>query len=150
MEDLGYESHNSVLILGSLWIFAIFYFIRAGIYIFFWILWKYKIRGYKVFYKIRKWRKTLFYSEILSISLDGYIEWLIAGTMNLKRPITSHGGDLAGNFTSIMCIAICLFAIPLTLIYHAFQSPERLTSDKRYIRKFGFFIEDIRMNSKWS
>lgn len=32
MEDLGYGTHNSLLILGSLWIYCLVYFVRAILY----------------------------------------------------------------------------------------------------------------------
>lgn len=51
MEDLGYSSHNSILILSSVWIYALGYLVLLGVYLTF--NQALKLKDYKLFSKIK-------------------------------------------------------------------------------------------------
>ena len=146
MQNLGYETHNSILNLGSMWIFAILYFFKVGVY--------YTLKTIRRFTKykfgwLEKAGYGLFFHELMSLTFDGYMEWLIAGYLNLKAPITTFGGDIAGNITSFMCLAFCLVMIPGVLIYSWFR-PIKGFITRRFQRRFGILTKDIRVDNRFS
>ena len=77
METLGYETHNALLNLGSMSIFSFIYYIR--LLILFLVLRPITcLQEYK-----KSLYKILIFGEILSISVEGYFEFLISGIMNV-------------------------------------------------------------------
>ena len=81
MEDLGYETHNSILNLGSLFIFGTIYVIKVVIYLVGRIFQRFsgiKIKG------LKKFGQKLFFGELLAIVLEAYFEWMIAGYLNYE------------------------------------------------------------------
>ena len=116
MQDLGYETHNSILNLGSLVIFGTFYCLKVFLYflgrtIEFISCKKIKIRYLDV------WKHSLFYGEILSIILEAYMEWLISGYMNNIAPLDDKDGEVLGDFIGIACTVIALVVIPGILYF---------------------------------
>lgn len=81
MQDLGYDSHNSIQILGSLWIFSVLYFVRLIIYL------PLITALSRCFTRLESYRlnlkKNLVIGEWVSISLEAYFEFLIAGYLNI-------------------------------------------------------------------
>jgi ABC-type sulfate transport system permease subunit len=92
MKDLGYESHNSLQLLGSLFIFAVLYYVRV---IFFYPL---VLIFNKLFKKgevyLRSLRNQLFFSEIIIINLEAFLELLVAGYINYIFPLNSTDGEI--------------------------------------------------------
>ena len=80
MQDLGYESHNSIQLLGSLWVFTVIFYIR--LFVLLPILKIISLKFQKCKPCAKKLYKTLIFGEIILISLEAYIEFLIAGYMN--------------------------------------------------------------------
>ena len=82
MQDLGYDSHNSIQILGSFWVFSVFYFMRL---IFLLPLVSVLSRCFKklVTYK-QDLKQKLIIGEWVTISLEAYLEFLIAGYLNIQ------------------------------------------------------------------
>jgi hypothetical protein len=82
MENLGYETHNSIILLGCLGLVAMYWITRVVFYIFvlipFVLITK---RGLKY---TKKLKKKLFFGELLTFTTEGYFEFLIAGYLNLK------------------------------------------------------------------
>jgi hypothetical protein len=76
MADLGYQTHNSILNLQTIFFLMAIYFLRV-----LWILvvhLRFKLTGNKPgFYDGEM--KTLFFNEILGLSLQGYLELIISG-----------------------------------------------------------------------
>ena len=81
MEDLGYETHNSLLNLGSLAVFSFFYYLRV---LYYWVIVVPCAKKKKKCLKSRKsLRKQLFFGEIIYLSLSSYIVFLISALLNL-------------------------------------------------------------------
>ena len=77
METLGYETHNSLLNLGSISIFSSVYYVRL---LFLFLV----VRNIPCLEEYQKRLfKLLIFGEILSISIEGYFEFLISGIMNV-------------------------------------------------------------------
>jgi hypothetical protein len=84
MEDLGYNTHNSIVNLGSIGIFSFFYVCKVLFYFLLLIPFILVTKNRRAL----KWAKTikhqLFFSEFISITLEGYFEFLIAAYLNLS------------------------------------------------------------------
>ena len=78
-KDLGYETHNSVLNLGSIGIFSFLYFMKIGL-----VLLPLKLmRKHKVANALyQKLLTFMIFSEILELNFDGYFEIMIAGILS--------------------------------------------------------------------
>ena len=94
MEDLGYDSHNSVLLLGSLAIFAMWYWTRVFLYIF--IVVPFVLCFKKGFKYVKQIRKILFFRDFIAITIEGYFEYIIAAYLNLSYPLYKMSGKIMG------------------------------------------------------
>ena len=84
MEDLGYSTHNSIVNLGSLGLFSFFYVVKVVLYIFLLIPIIAATKNKKLLKSAKKIKKDLFFTEFISITLEGYFEFLIAAYLNLS------------------------------------------------------------------
>jgi hypothetical protein len=115
MKDLGYESHNSLRLLGSLFIFALLYYVR--LFILYPVvlsiskLWKVGVK-----YK-RDLRNSLFFNEFIVLNLEAYMELLISGYINYMFPLASTDGEILALYVSYYAFAICLFVLPSISIW---------------------------------
>ena len=81
MQDLGYDTHNSVLLLGSLGIFAMWYWSRVIFYGL--VLVPYVLitgRGMKT---AKGMNNQLFFTDFIAVTLEGYFEYIIAAYLNI-------------------------------------------------------------------
>jgi len=103
MEDLGYETHNSVLNLGSIGLFLALYSVQ--LFVFLLIL--------LPFFRERKITKSakgkLMFSELLQTSFECYMELMIAGYLNFRAPGTTSG--------EIVGLGLGYFALFLTFLF---------------------------------
>ena len=145
MKDLGYETHNSMQLLGSLFIFSMLWFIRALLF--------YPV--VKLFVCVTKkgqeysngLRDTIFYGEIIVISIESYIELLIAGYLNIKYQLDSTGGENFAVYVSYYCIIMCLVIMPLLSIY-ILTRPMSEIHDEEFETQFGGFWEGVKTRRK--
>ena len=80
MKDLGYNSNNSLRLLGSLFIFSMIYYVRLLIFYPFVLCF---VKIFKVGKNYQKsLKEALIFNEIIVINLEAYIELLIAGYIN--------------------------------------------------------------------
>ena len=110
MEDLGYDSHNSVLLLGSLGIFALWYWSRVLFYLF--VLVPYVLltgRGMKTAKGIKN---KLFFTDFIAVTLEGYFEYIIAAYLNISRPLSDTNGEILGIAIGWYSAFLCLFLFP--------------------------------------
>jgi hypothetical protein len=114
MKDLGYESHNSVLLLGSLGVFAIWYWLRVLFYtcavVPFVVCRK---KGLKFAIKMKK---RLFFTDFITITLEGYFEYIIAAYLNIRKPLKILSGEILGNIISYYSPFLCQFLFPLVWV----------------------------------
>lgn len=102
-------------LLGSLFIFSLLWFIRTLLFFPVVKLFVYLTGKGKDYHD--KLRDTLFYGEIIVISIESYIELLIAGYLNIKYKLDSTGGESFGVWVSYYCIFMCLVIMPLLSFY---------------------------------
>mmetsp|Transcript_39108 Transcript_39108/g.59653 ORF Transcript_39108/g.59653 Transcript_39108/m.59653 type:complete len:81 (-) Transcript_39108:947-1189(-) len=80
MKDLGYETHNAILNLGSLSIFLVFYFFKLTLFLLTLCVSKVTGRG-KRFAALLS--SGLFYGDLIAIVLDAYFEFIISGYLQI-------------------------------------------------------------------
>ena len=93
-------------------------------------------------------KRQLFFKEILSLIIDGYIEWMASGLLNQMHFVTTKSGETAGNVTSFFCLFFSFILVPCSLLWIIFR-PFARQYQKAFLRKFGFFFEDISTHSKF-
>lgn len=144
MVDIGYESHNSILNMGSLSIFLVIYY---GKVVYFGIIWLlYKQFGW--FEKhVQSMKESLFYNAILGLCLDGYYEFLISGYLNAANPTFGVNGENMANIVAWVAL-INSISVPIILIYCLYQSLEYMKSEETKL-KAGVLFEGLKMKDKY-
>ena len=86
MQDIGYESHFSLLNLGSIGLFMTIYFYKIVLFIlvviFTTVFCKYRQKDRKrekAFEYQARFRYSLFWGELIIMLLEAYFEFLVAG-----------------------------------------------------------------------
>jgi len=67
-------------------------------------------------------KKKLFYGDLISVFIEGYIEFVISGYLNLDSPVFSTFGEVVASLLGFFCMAVCLFVLPAIMI-HAWKQP---------------------------
>mmetsp|Transcript_24944 Transcript_24944/g.38740 ORF Transcript_24944/g.38740 Transcript_24944/m.38740 type:complete len:353 (+) Transcript_24944:2718-3776(+) len=151
MRDLGYETHNSMINLSSLSLALLVYFMRVLILCGAGIVMKLSTKQRYGETFVEKQKKTLFFNDILILALEGYLEFLICGYLNLQQPLidTSFTAERLSLFISLFCFATALLlpvAFFTALVY--FDTSKFRT--KSFSQKFGVLIEGVRTQDKVS
>jgi hypothetical protein len=126
MKDLGYNSHNSLRLLGSLFIFTMFYYVRLLIFlpVVLCISKLFKV-GQKYSVELKH---QLVFNEILTINMEAYMELLIAGYINYLFPMRSTNGEVLALYVSYYAFVICLFIMPSVSVWVLIQNMETIRS----------------------
>ena len=110
MRDLGYETHNSIINLGSL-------FILSAISILGFAMWallalvNFISRGYlKTKYQSTLNIKLFWFSS--SLFFEAFFEWLIAGFLNFKLSLDSTLGEIISFYLAYSGLFVCLVILP--------------------------------------
>ena len=75
VKDIGYGSCNAILNLSTLAVLIALYFVKIGVLFAIWML---KIFGKEVGY-YETLKSQVFYSDLVAIALDGFMELFISG-----------------------------------------------------------------------
>ena len=126
MEQLGYESHNSVLNLGSLFIFIVIYYflLLINILIFRTLSILTKNQSIKDIYE--KLSSKLYFGEFIALSLDAYMEFTIAGWLTINAPLMSTSGEIIALYVGGYSVIVALVILPLFSTYILWQDTSRL------------------------
>lgn len=116
MEDIGYETHNSLLNLGSLSIFITLY--AAKVVLFFLLLMINKgINNARFSKTIKEWGVSLFFGELVAIVIEAYMEFITSAYLNLKYPLSQTSGERLGVIFAYISIVVSLLIVPVLAIY---------------------------------
>ena len=93
MKDLGYEDHNSLRLLGSLFIFAMLYFVRI-------LVWYPLVLAFSKLFGVGKQyaknlRNKLFFNELLIINIEAFFELIISAYINYHFSLSTTNGEKA-------------------------------------------------------
>ena len=112
--EMGYETHNSLLNLGSVSIFIILYFVSLVLLLIFKIIvWK---TGYgTLIYNSIK--KRLIFGILIHLFMEPYMEILISAYLNVKAPVSTKNGDKIGIITAYISAGSACVILPLTFLW---------------------------------
>ena len=144
MQNLGYDTHNAIIILGSLGLLAF-----ASLSLMFFYLVAIKPLQRFTGARYRRLRKTLFFGQIIQLTHGGYFEVLIAGYLNIRQPLDTFSGETAAYTVARGYWLIALFLLPLLWVYAMRRSVRRLNT-RQFQSRFGSLFEDIKTKSKWT
>lgn len=148
MQDLGYKNNNAILNLGSLFIFLILYLFKIIIVIpIMWLL--VHFTGYGK--KINKWLiKSMFFSELILISIEGSMEFLISGYLNTadQNLDFSNSGEIVSIIVGYCCLILVLVVLPGFFIYLLTRSLQEIRLIKEFKIKWGELYAGCKINSK--
>lgn len=148
MQILGYDSMNSILLLGSLWSFAAIYMLMYFIYVVLKIVTLIRPTMELTSKFTNKLSSILMFSPFISLFLEGYIEYLIAMTMNLEADnVVWYNGEVIG-YVSAQVIKVMLYGFVLGLTLHVIVASEETMSQPNFSSRYGLLINDVRPQRK--
>ena len=137
---MGYETHNSMLNLGSCIILIITYLIMLIILLIVKIFeWK-TGKGSSV-YKFLK--KRLIFGSLISLLIEPYIEILISSYLNIIAPVTTKNGDQIGIYTAYVGGILSCGILPILLLWVSTRSKKTL-EDPSFREKWGAFYSETK------
>ena len=144
MKNLGYDTHNSIIILGSLGVMAFGLFALMFFYAI-------AIRPLQHFTgaRYRHFRKFIFFTQIIKLTHGGYFEILVAGYLNMRHPLDTASGETTATYVAFCYLSVCVVILPALWVYALRRSIRNLNT-RRFQSRFGALFDDIRKNSKWS
>ena len=80
VKDIGYSNCNAILNLSTLAILITIYFFKAALLAVLWII--FKVSGKKLSYS-QNLKNEVFYSDLVAIALEGFMELFISGYLQL-------------------------------------------------------------------
>ena len=147
MSDLGYDTYNPVLNLGTLMFLLGLFILKAAVIIFILFPLSTKYTRVKPFYQ--KQANNAFFGEFLVIFVEGFIEFMIAGILVFDAPETSpdkNGFTLA---VGGICFLISNAVIPLLLSYHILTKKLKTFKSEAFIQRYGALYEHVNVSSKF-
>jgi hypothetical protein len=116
MEDLGYDSHNAIIILGTMGVILFQWILRAFIYMIMRLVYRFR-QSEKLRKALKKVKRGLFFNDISIISIEGYLTFLIAGYLNMNKPLFTESGEKIANLVTVIIILISLVLLPAAFIW---------------------------------
>ena len=119
MQTISFNDRNAATGMGSMIIFLFIYFVQVvfALHLLIFIL----ITGNK-FIKINLQKnilKGIFFNQIISLTIEGLLEFIIYGFLNIYTKDFSMNGEIMGFCIGIFCL-ICVILVIITLIWALF------------------------------
>jgi len=114
MVDLGYETHNEILNLGSLAIFLFVYVLKVLLYLLLLPISLYKPR---IKQAVEKLKEGLFFSELISLLLEAYFEMLISTYLQFRAPLDSANGEITSVGLGFLCLFLIIIFLPTASVW---------------------------------
>ena len=112
--EMGYETHNSLLNLGSVSIFVFLYFVALVLLGFLNIIVFSTGKGSKIYVYIKK---RLIFSMLISLLMEPFMELVISAYLNIKAPLFTKNGEIIGIFTAYFMFTFACVILPLTYVW---------------------------------
>lgn len=146
--NTGYESHNSVLILGSNFL-LIFAYTSVSIFtiIIGKLSYKNKRSNLRKVYKMLK--PKLFYGFLIQLIISSFMEIVMSSYLNLRAKLYSFNGEIIGVVVSYINLAVVFMIFPMVYGWVLFRPLHRLNSPK-FRKKWEAFYQESRLSSYWN
>jgi hypothetical protein len=112
MEAIGYGSNNCILNLGTLYFLLMLYVFQV-LLTFIFSLFVYQTGIGKKFLKNQV--NKLFFTEILIISLESFIELYVTGWLQVTKPLHTTTGERAASFLGYPLLLLGLGYVPFAV-----------------------------------
>ena len=146
-QNLGYGPNSSMINLGSITVYITFYFGKLLEYLIVKTVASLiccKGRGQK---KYLKMKKQLFWGQFIELSLDGYLDFLICGWINLTAPKkvqeSKQWGDVLSKYYAVYILAVGAIIIPLMLV-NLYRKSIKTIQSTPFETKWGALYEGIK------
>ena len=120
MQIVTYNTRNAFLGLGTVTLYLIAYLVQLVFTLFLKVI--ITIFGEKFIKKkfLMKSLNGLFFNSILSMTMEGYIDLLINGFLNIYTKDTSTNGEIIGFLIAILCVLLTVKFRPISLSWVIF------------------------------
>jgi hypothetical protein len=139
MRDIGYESFNILMNLGTLAFLLVLYIIKLLSLLTLWpIAHLTKAKFFKDLYK--QTYNQVFWSDLILLLVQGYLEFIISSILTLLTPLESVDYTPTFFYIAYVFLFISLVALPALYIWIIAKDFKELTS-KKFQRRFGALVE---------
>jgi hypothetical protein len=146
MRDIGYDSLNLFMNLGTLAFLCCVYLGKVFVVIFILkpVSWKFKA-GKKVY---KHYKRQVFFGDLFAIFVEGYMEFLISSAlMVIVTPKESVDHTNFQIYTAYSCLVLAIVIIPGLYIWIFTRKPRRIAS-KLFQRRWGMLIQNVNYQQK--
>ena len=128
MRDIGYDSYNPILNLGTIFVLVFLYILRMTFVLL--ILFPFKKLGFIRRTTYRAIINKLYFVNGLLIFVEGYLEFLISGRLSYESPVDSVDNTLALNIIASIAVLISCVVLPLLFLWLYCKDYEALKMKK--------------------
>ena len=146
-QQIGYDSYNILLNLGTLSLIIILYCLKLVIVFVIMLPLSYCIPKIKEQYKIEK--NNLFFDDFFGIIFEGYFNIIICCLFNFFADSESQDNNLTNKVLAHVLLVIMIFCVPAILI-HLYQKSREQLDEPNYRKRWGKAYQNIRLNSKYN
>lgn len=97
---------------------------------------------------VKSMADSLFYDEIITICLEGFLELVISGYLEHINP-WRNPSEYASVVMGYTCLLLALVMLPSVLIWVLIQDTETLY-DSSFTERYGRAILDIKLHNRWT
>lgn len=147
MSDIGYDSYNPILNLGTIALFLSLYLSKMTALLFIYPLYKITGRGGQLASTLLK---QVFFSDLIIMFLEGYMEFLISSQLLFVSPEESVDRTPLLYTVAVACMVMSIGILPLTLIIILWTQDLKKIKEEGVMNYFGAFFEDFNGKDKYS
>lgn len=125
MQDLAYNESNAFLGLGSGTIYLLIYIVNVLIIILmviYILITNGKCGGKNL---LKFMIKDLFFNNLISMTMEGYFEFVIYGLVNAYTADTKTNGDVLGIIIAAFCLYNAIIFLPILLLWAIFTKNQK-------------------------
>jgi hypothetical protein len=116
IQTISFNSTNAFLGLGTVSVYLLAYFAQLSFVMFLKIIIMITDKKYKKKNFYKKVYKGLFFKSILSMTIEGFLEFIVYGFLSIYKRDTTTNGEILGLIFGFICISLAVFLI-ITLIW---------------------------------
>ena len=141
MANIGYDTHNFLQNVGSLQIFLLVYFLRILFTLTLKVVNLLTGAGSEL---LKKQLKRIFFTDLILIFIEGYMEFLIAGYLQYGNDSInmSYSGEKIAGYLGNFSIIVSIILIPLGFVFMLSRRTEVIQSQS-FRDKYGGLYEGI-------
>ena len=144
--EIGYDSFNPILNLGTLFVLVLFYIIQ--VILFFTLLWPLKVLKYissKTFWAVRN---MLFWRQIWLIIIEGYIEFVISVRLFYEAPVASVDNTPLQISMAWILFVICYVGMPVIYTWLVTVPIKTLGKSKTFRRRWLSLYDELNLKDQ--